>query len=46
MLVRHDVVFVFRVRRLVVRGHVDGFVGEVGGAVEFLFRLVSWSVGE
>ena len=36
MLVRHDVVFVFGVGRLVLGGHVDGFVGEVRGAVEFL----------
>lgn len=49
MLVRHDVVFVFWVGRLVVRGDVDGFVGEVGGAVEFLVDgqggLVGWLVG-
>lgn len=36
MLVRHDVFFVFWIGRLVLRGHVDGFVGEVGRAVEFL----------
>lgn len=48
MLVRHDVVFVFRVGRLVLGGHVDGFVGEVRGAVKFLIGgegVVSWEGG-
>lgn len=36
VLVRHHVVFVFGVGRLVVRGHEDGFVGKVRRSVEFL----------
>ena len=35
MLIRHYIIFVFRVRRLVLRRDVDEFFGEVGGAVEF-----------
>ena len=36
MLVRHDVVFVLRVRRLVLRRDVDGFAGQMRGPIEFL----------
>jgi len=36
VLVGDDVVFVFWVQRLVLWRDVDGFVGEVGGAGEFL----------
>lgn len=46
VLVRHDVVFVFRVRRLVLGGHVDGFVGEVRGAVEFFEEVGVTGLGE
>ena len=35
MLVRHHVVFVLGVRRLVLRRHVDCFVRQVRGAAEF-----------
>lgn len=35
MLVRHYIVFVFWIRRLVLGWDVDEFVGEVRGAVEF-----------
>ena len=35
MLVRHYIIFIFRIRRLVLRRDVDEFFGEVGGPVEF-----------
>lgn len=35
MLVRHYIIFIFRIRWLVLRRDVDEFFGEVGGAVEF-----------
>ena len=40
MLVGDDVVFVFRVGRLMLRWDVDFLVGEMPGTVEFLVRLV------
>ena len=46
MLIRHDVVFVLRIRRLVLRGHVDGFVREVGAAGEFFEEVGVEGVGE
>jgi len=39
MLIWYDIVFVLRVRRLMVRWHVDFFVGKLRGAVE-LFEEV------
>lgn len=36
MLIRHDIVFVLRVRRLVLQWHVDFFVGELRRPVELL----------
>ena len=35
MLIRHYIIFVFRVRRLVLWWDVNEFFGEVWGAVEF-----------
>ncbi len=35
MLVRHYIIFIFRIRRLVLRRDVDEFLGEVGRPVEF-----------
>ena len=35
MLIRHYIIFIFRIRRLVLRRDVDEFFGEVGGTVEF-----------
>lgn len=35
MLIRHHIIFIFRIRRLVLRRDVDEFFREVGGAVEF-----------
>lgn len=42
VLVWHDVVFVFWVRRLVLWRHVDRLCGEVRGACEFLGIWVSF----
>jgi len=36
VLVRYDIVLVFRVNRLVLGGDIDLFVGEVRRAIEFL----------
>ena len=45
MLIWHDVVFVFWIRRLILRRDVDCFVREVGWAVE-LFEEVGVPRGE
>ena len=37
MLIGYDVIFIFRVRRLVLRWDIDEFVREMWRAVEFLF---------
>ena len=38
MLVRHNIIFIFGIQRLVVRWHVDFFWGKVG-SVEFFEKV-------
>lgn len=39
MLVRHYIIFIFRIRWLVLRRDVDEFFGEVWGAIEFFEEI-------